>query len=550
MPQTLAANHPIILGNRRNNLSWFLEMHMSNLPQTIVPWTEKDRVYIEDRHQYVIKSRLPSGGFGHTYLADHPVTKEQVVIKTPNDTFWQTFGAEPCVNQFLKEVVTMATFKNSKNPHLVKLITTGLVNGVPTIVMEYVPGQTLYQRGANFTEAQALKYTRQVGSALTELHETGIVHRDVKHLNIIIREPTDEAVLLDFGIARSFLTLQHVPQGGGTPGFADPDGTTDARFDVYSLAVTLHWMITGYSPQELKVVDFSVMSAATQQAIRQATASPDRRTKSIAAFLAALPLLSEDSFQGDFQGESGAVPEVPPVKSGEGARFSAEDDQKTGTPSSFSEGKPTPSPSPEGDRKGSNLTIFSRPLLLGGTIVSVIALSFVVAFGMVRILTGSEPSTAPEGSGETFLSLTGQSIGMAIPDDRWEVEPSDPQASFGRDTSILKLKDRKNANRSIKVEEFPLTFDWATALDPYSNPTGFSELQRETLTVNGHHACQVQYIDRPQNLKYDRLIIPTATAVYVATSQAPVNQYDKAALKVLTTLTLPDAPYAQPPICP
>ncbi|MGA1133045.1 MAG: serine/threonine protein kinase [Prochlorotrichaceae cyanobacterium] len=543
-----------------------------NLPKTIVPWKRGEQVYIEDHHQYVIDCPLASGGCAHTYLAHHRVKRtEQVVIKTPNDLFWQTFGAEPCVNQFLKEGVTMATFKRSKNPHLVKFITTGLVQGVPTIVMEYVPGKNLYQRGANFTEAEALKYIHQVGSALTELHPD-TVHRDVKHLNIIIREQTDEAVLLDFGIARSFLTLQQLPQYGGTPGFADPDNAPDARFDVYSLAVTLHWMITGHLPQELPSVDPSVISVTTQKAIRRATASATQRTSSIAAFLADL----NAQIQEDLQGSSSPSPPDPSVQWAQGqatdpAVFPLPSGQSGGTqpaldrhphtpptvpaaglrpvslspPDSEGNGNTQPVPTPSAF-PASTLTILRQPVLLGSLLLSVIVVSFTVAFGVGKIFTRA----SPKDSEQTFLNLTGKSIGIRFQDDRWQFEPSDPQGSFGRDASILKLTALGTSGGNIKIEEFPATYAWNTKLDPYHDRMGFDVLHQDLITVSGHSACQIQYTDRGLNQKIDRLIIPTAEAVYVATYQAPVNRYDKTALNVLTTLTLPDAPYAQTLICP
>ncbi len=54
-------------------------------------------------------------------------------------------------------------------------------------------------------EAVALRYIRQVGEALNVMHEKGLLHRDIKPHNIMVRLPADEAVLIDFGIAREFI---------------------------------------------------------------------------------------------------------------------------------------------------------------------------------------------------------------------------------------------------------------------------------------------------------------------------------------------------------
>jgi serine/threonine protein kinase len=81
--------------------------------------------------------------------------------------------------------------------------------------MEYIKGEDLEKRitekGA-LPEAEALLYIRQIGDALTVVHERGLLHRDLKASNIMMRAGKPEAVLIDFGLARQFISgavLQH-----------------------------------------------------------------------------------------------------------------------------------------------------------------------------------------------------------------------------------------------------------------------------------------------------------------------------------------------------
>jgi serine/threonine protein kinase len=133
------------------------------------------------------------------------------------------------------------------------------------LVMEYLDGPNLSQAaeraGGVLSIELALRYIRQTAEALKMIHARGWVHRDVKPENIRVRAATDEAVLLDFGIATEsgaagdFSTrAQRHTHGGGTLGYA-PDSTTerrhpDARSDVHALGMTLYRMVSGRDPLE------------------------------------------------------------------------------------------------------------------------------------------------------------------------------------------------------------------------------------------------------------------------------------------------------------
>lgn len=124
--------------------------------------------------------------------------------------------------------------------------------------MEYVVGEDLEKRinrKGILPEAEALRYIQQIGEALSFIHtDKGLLHRDVKPNNIILRKSNQEAVLIDFGIARGFIpdmTQQMTPFH--TPAFAPPEqilenGRYGEYTDVYALAATLYFLLTNAYP--------------------------------------------------------------------------------------------------------------------------------------------------------------------------------------------------------------------------------------------------------------------------------------------------------------
>jgi len=105
------------------------------------------------------------------------------------------------------------------------------------------------------SEAEALRYIQQIGEALTVVHEKGLLHRDLKPQNIMLRSRQSEAVLIDFGIAREFIpdvTLYHTAYV--SLGFEPIEQHYEEAHrgewtDVYSLAATLYYLLTGKMPE-------------------------------------------------------------------------------------------------------------------------------------------------------------------------------------------------------------------------------------------------------------------------------------------------------------
>ena len=142
--------------------------------------------------------------------------------------------------------------------------------------MDLVQGQSLADliaaRGP-LPEAQVLEWARQLLDALAYCHSRGVIHRDIKPQNVIIR-PDGQAVLVDFGLVKLWdprdPRTRTVVRGMGTPEYAPPEqwgmGHTDPRSDLYSLGATLYYALTGQAP-----------ATATDRTARPALFIPPRR---------------------------------------------------------------------------------------------------------------------------------------------------------------------------------------------------------------------------------------------------------------------------------
>jgi eukaryotic-like serine/threonine-protein kinase len=141
--------------------------------------------------------------------------------------------------------------------HVVTIHAVDTANGLPYLVMEYVPGLSLQQRldrdGPLELEA-ILRIAMQTASGLAAAHEQGVVHRDVKPANILLQDGVERVKLTDFGLARAADDAT-VTQSGylpGTPAYMAPEQASgegvDHRADLFSLGSVVYAMCTGRPP--------------------------------------------------------------------------------------------------------------------------------------------------------------------------------------------------------------------------------------------------------------------------------------------------------------
>jgi serine/threonine protein kinase len=202
-------------------------------------------------HKYLLKEVLGQGGFGITYRATDK-NGDSVVIKTLNESVQRSPYFQKLRTTFFNEAVMLNQCKHS---HIVRYIEVLLVEDLPCLVMEYIQGRNLAellrQSKTPLPEAEALRYIQQISDALIVVHNNKLLHRDVKPLNIMIRHNKNEAVLIDFGIARNVdpdvpKEITAFSAGKYTPIEQYQDNSTKygPHTDIYALSATLYTLLT------------------------------------------------------------------------------------------------------------------------------------------------------------------------------------------------------------------------------------------------------------------------------------------------------------------
>ncbi|WP_207122460.1 serine/threonine-protein kinase, partial [Actinocatenispora comari] len=208
--------------------------------------------------RYRLTERIASGGMGDVWKAEDTVLGRVIAVKILQSALLSEPGF---IERFRAEARVMATINH---PGVVKVYDYGEteIDGggqVAYLVMEYVEGEALsttLARVGRLTPARTMDLLAQAGEALHAAHEHGIVHRDVKPGNLLVR-PDGRLVLTDFGIARSAMSGQLTTAGSilGTASYVSPEqatgnGNITAASDVYSLGVVGYQCLSGRRPFE------------------------------------------------------------------------------------------------------------------------------------------------------------------------------------------------------------------------------------------------------------------------------------------------------------
>ncbi len=256
--------------------------------------------------KYTLDELLGQGGFGVTFKATHHLLHQTVVIKTLNLLNQNHPQFAKMERQFQDEARRLAL---CVHPNIVRVNDFFEEENLPYLVMDYVPGQTLEQMvfpDRPLPEATAIYYMQQIGAALELVHANGLLHRDIKPQNIILRQGTEEVILIDFGIAREFTdgkTQTHtslISEGYAPIEQYVMQERRSPATDVYGLAATLYAILTAQvpvasilrerrpmpAPRDLR----PELSAAVNQAVMRGMAvEAQYRPNTIAEWVALLP---------------------------------------------------------------------------------------------------------------------------------------------------------------------------------------------------------------------------------------------------------------------
>lgn len=207
--------------------------------------------------RYRILELLGRGGMGIVYKVEHIRIGKLLAMKLLTGELSRN---PEVVRRFKQEALTASKLSS---PNTVQVFDFGVSEGLTYLVMELIAGEDLARVLRNegpMPFARLAKVVIQVCTSLSEAHQKGIVHRDVKPENIMLlraRDATDVAKMLDFGLAklREGAELNDVTSQGaivGTPYFMAPEQirgeAVDARADIYALGALMYRALTGHYP--------------------------------------------------------------------------------------------------------------------------------------------------------------------------------------------------------------------------------------------------------------------------------------------------------------
>ena len=327
--------------------------------KTIVNALPVGTVLDSGQQRYRIVKVLGQGGFGITYQAVAKIKVGNVTI----DGFFaikEHFISSFCgrqgtsvtipnpsnvqeVNDSLKSFLTEAQRLNRlslEHDGLVKVNESFQANGTAYYVMEYIGGENLRQYvkrqpAGRLSEAEALPIINKVAEAVSYLHQNQVTHLDIKPDNILLRED-NTPVLIDFGLAKHYdkkgKATSTLKVAGCSDGYSPLEQYAgidhfSPQADVYALAATLLFMLTGKDPRKASEITseqieqslLSEVSATTRTAIIHAmqllTAN---RTASVSQFSSEL---SADNYTGETELTDGGDDGVVTVKRKERPRF-------------------------------------------------------------------------------------------------------------------------------------------------------------------------------------------------------------------------------------
>ena len=213
--------------------------------------------------RYTVERTLGRGGMATVDLARDEQLGRRVAVKR----LFRSLAADDVFHtRFLREARMAASLSH---PNLVAVYDVGEEDGLPYIVMEYVEGETLAEliaRSGQMDADRAVDLLLQVCAGLEHAHAAGLVHRDIKPQNLLVRRD-GVAKIADFGIARTLQATQLTQAGTvlGTAAYLAPEQAAGeavtAAADIYSLGSVAYELLAGWPPYRVE----SLADLATAQ---------------------------------------------------------------------------------------------------------------------------------------------------------------------------------------------------------------------------------------------------------------------------------------------
>jgi predicted Ser/Thr protein kinase len=282
-------------------------------------------------NRYLVERMLGGGGMGVVYLArDQRLANRPCAIKEMIDHFIDQQQRLEANDYFAREADTLAQLKHQAIPAITDRFDA---DNRHYLVMEYVEGRNLEEELAArnnepLPEGLVVDVARQLCDVLAYLHNMTppIVYRDMKPSNVMLTSK-GRAVLVDFGIARLFKAARKGTMIG-TLGFAPPEqykGEIDPRSDIYSLAATMHYMLTARDPEKFPPFSFPKLKELRPEASNNLAAAVDSalsygvegRPQTIEAFRDMMLYGTGISAAGEVVNSQSGTAGLPPVAIGD-----------------------------------------------------------------------------------------------------------------------------------------------------------------------------------------------------------------------------------------
>ena len=263
--------------------------------------------------RYAVEKTLGKGGMATVELAEDTELRRKVAVKRLAASL---VADDVLQKRFFREARMAARLSH---PNLVAVYDVGEEDGLPYIVMEYVEGETvadLIARTGPMQPERAVELLLQVCAGLEHAHAAGLVHRDIKPQNLLVR--SDGVVkITDFGIAR-MLEATRLTEAGtvlGTAAYLAPEQAAGepvtAAADIYSLGAVAYELLSGRLPHEFKsLADLSLEQRQPPAPLGDVPPELERAVTGALAFKPGDRPRSASEFARELRRETTAVTEV------------------------------------------------------------------------------------------------------------------------------------------------------------------------------------------------------------------------------------------------